>query len=1149
MAEMRSARRLVRTWIFVAAGVILSVTPWVISSINFLSGSGYSPDIALMNNVRYTFASQFTGMLFLVFSIGVVFLAFDIRVRDKVNRMYEVMESRPMDNFGYLLGRSLGIMCIVVIPMIVTMSLATIVALVTQMVGSIQLESAQPHSFWYTVLIDIVPNMFFYTAFVVFLSMVLRYRLLVIVCAVGLMVLQFWLISIAPIHLLEVLNWVTSQNLPSDIDTFFTSAWILFERLLLISLGLGLLYLGAIAHQREDGNVFLGRTALGSGLLVLGVLGFGLGLANVQEISDQRKDWVAKHNGIFVEQPTQLLDIDKISGTVRVIPGESLFLDLSIELEVVTNDSSDGLLFSFNPGLEIQSLSVNEQTNIEYEFDRGLLLVGKDERFASGTTVVMHIQATGLPNNQFEHLDSAIDIHDGTMFDVPVLRLLGQNSLVFDTDFVSLPAYGAWYPQPGPMVQRDLTSKYPTDFFSIDVEVETPEGWLVAGPGKRQKVSGRQGNVVRFNPSVKLPSLNLFADEFHRVAMEINGIEFELLVHPKHTKNLPIFVDILPEIEEEIGAILAQADRYGVSYPMTSLSVVEVPTNMRVYGGGWRMDTAQALPGVLLTKELAFPTANFSRPTSFENRSEWDEERRKEYKLALLRSFIKNDLYGGNLFLGFARNLFAFQTSATGDGSEALNVLLEKLIDQLIINDQGFFTTYLLTSPVGATPGMGFRFGDSEMPEVLTNRFRNWIFSRASNWEASLVHPLSDLPFDDDPKTSSYVLELKTSKLATMLIKGLDSDDIGALLSTLLERHRGMSFTPEDYQGIANELNIPMNDILGDWLHSTTLPGFLASNATVVRLRDDENQFPRYQTSFYLRNNEEAPGVVVLEYEVDDVNMTSEAVVVQGNTALRFNLITNSPPEDLEVESYLSLNRKDLEIFMAEREDDQRIPQVDEDPRPFFELSDWDVDEGDSIIVDDLDPGFSAESDLAAIEFPGPLQFFSFLQPELQLDQGLPISWIPVKGGWMRSDRWGNYGRYRGTRAETRGSGDTPFYAYFTATLPHSGEWNLDYYLPLGTQRRANRDRGDRVFTTGSAGVTVQLNYGWEVGKINIEVEHGDETIPVDFDASVAADGWNRLGQFELPADSVVVRVSSESTGDVVYADAIRWTPANSPVE
>ena len=72
------------------------------------------------------------------------------------------------------------------------------------------------------------------------------------------------------------------------------------------------------------------------------------------------------------------------------------------------------------------------------------------------------------------------------------------------------------------------------------------------------------------------------------------------------------------------------------------------------------------------------------------------------------------------------------------------------------------------------------------------------------------------------------------------------------------------------------------------------------------------------------------------------------------------------------------------------------------------------------------------------------------------------------------------------------------------------------------------------------------MSFSYKQGEYDISVEYDDEVIPIEFDASDANDGWVLLGEFDIPATTVKVRVSNDTTGDLVIADAIRWTPTTS---
>ena len=143
---------------------------------------------------------------------------------------------------------------------------------------------------------------------------------------------------------------------------------------------------------------------------------------------------------------------------------------------------------------------------------------------------------------------------------------------------------------------------------------------------------------------------------------------------------------------------------------------------------------------------------------------------------------------------------------------------------------------------------------------------------------------------------------------------------------------------------------------------------------------------------------------------------------------------------------------------------------------------------------------------------------------EDELDEGLPefISFRPPPV-WSRSHSYHGWGRYRRTVAlVASGPGDQT--ASFTTTLPYGDRWRLAYHLwivntPQGAYQR---------FVPGEYEMTLVAN-----GKRRA----------IEFDATASTDGWNELGEFDLETGAVSLEVSNKTTGNVVFADAIRWQP------
>ena len=106
-AEMRSNRRLFRYWLFAVISILAAVL--MFGQYTFLHGmfSNLSATIGVIGP-RYLIASIGFNLL-IIFLVGLVFLAFDVRARDERDRMTEVLDSRPLSNIEFLGGKVAGL--------------------------------------------------------------------------------------------------------------------------------------------------------------------------------------------------------------------------------------------------------------------------------------------------------------------------------------------------------------------------------------------------------------------------------------------------------------------------------------------------------------------------------------------------------------------------------------------------------------------------------------------------------------------------------------------------------------------------------------------------------------------------------------------------------------------------------------------------------------------------------------------------------------------------------------------------------------------------------------------------------------------------------------------------------------------------------
>ena len=1130
-AEIRSVRRLIRYWVFALLSVAFTFLAYGYYTVIHALASRFSATVGAAGP-RYLMSG--VGLYFvMIFLLGLIFLAFDVRARDERERIAEVLDSRPVSNPEFLIGRGLGLVAMAwgpVLCMAVALQALGALAVGLDWYGG---EPIEPYSLAGFLLAAL--SMFtLWCAVVMLLAVLVRNRLVVALAALALAGLQLWIQFRIPIYLQPALGMLNFE-MASDLVPSLAGGVSVGQRIAALILAAGCLALAAAFHPRRDGGSRSRRIALGAGLAAAAGLIVATLTWQAAGDMDRRAAWLGAHEA---RRDDPRADLQAVAGTVLVEPGRRVALDLEITVQAPPDRGLDTLLFTFNPGFAVERVTAGG-AEATWTHDAGLLEITPPRALAPDAETTVELTAAGRPDIGFGYLDSELDLLAVTMMEAQI-AVLGADHGVFDRRYVALMPGLGWLPHAGSDVPAGDPRTHPADYFEVELEVEVPAGWLVAGPGRRETLdSGGGAARFRFRPGAPVPHVGLLASRFERRAIEAAGVAVEILVHPGHDRNLRFFADAAGEIRQRAEEIFGDAERLGLPYPYGGLTLVESPTRLRGYGGGWRMDTAQALPGVLLLRENAFTTSRFELgfidPEGFEGR----DGGLARAKVEALERFFEDDVSGGNVFLGGSRNFLLFQTGARGEGALAIDFVLDELANRLLTGKAAYFSAFMFRQESSALIGEVIVDMVSGRMDTAADAVLAAASDRPSVWDRALGASLAALDPAGDAEAAFNVLALKSRAIARSILDGLGREKTAALLAELRARYRGRHFEAADLARVAAELDADLEPLIGNWLHEAALPGFVTSPVVVERLADDERGAPRYQTRVHVRNDEAVPGLLRMRYATAgedgaDVWQETEPVRVAGHETVEIGMLSAAPPVELWLQPYLSLNRQDVQLT---------LPRVDEEAQvraePFLgsRPGAWRPAASTDIVVDDLDPGFSVESDEEqdGVRLAGGLS--SFFLPPVDMDQGLPeaneMAGTPTE--WSRREASASWGKYRHTMAVVRsGAGDRR--AVFAAELPQAGRWRLALHLPEPTTRQGSASPGPGFQISVSTGLG-------RPGTYDLTLIAGGEDRALEFDAAAAETGWNTLGDFDLSKGAARVVVSNRSSGRTVIADAVRWQP------
>ena len=818
-------------------------------------------------------------------------------------------------------------------------------------------------------------------------------------------------------------------------------------------------------------------------------------------------------------------DLLSVTGEVEIEPGDHLIANLELTFGAVSDDRLEYAIFTLNPGFEVSKITSASGQRLEAEHQDGLLRIKLAKTLTAGETSTVNLEYQGKPDIHFGYLDSAINIYDRTKHTGShFLHEEGLSKGIFDDRYVALMPGIHWLPTSGTGLETQATAK---DFFTFDLSVSVPQGWLPAGPAARQQVNAANDKVTyKFSPQKELHEVALLTAPFTSFSTEIDGVIFEVLLRQDHAETIGELSFASQELEQWIKQRLALINESGLSYPFDSFTLVDTPITLRSFGGGWRMDTTLAPPAMALLKESGFPSARFDITedeavlTDFiglKYQSDPESDPAKAARNKLIRYF-SNDFSGSNIFSAFARSIFYHQSTATGKEAVALEFAMNDLANMVIAGEPTYYSIENSLTTSGAL--VDILNSDKNPHQSTTEKLIDIYTSNPNVWELALDSSLSHLDYSAKPDLAVDVLTLKSGQLAKWMYDTHGPKKSGQLLARVLQETAHKPYNIEQVStildGLTEEEGKDSLAVMQSWFNDKDLAGFTTEKVEVYKLETESSSDDQYQLKMKLNNKESQLGFlrVAWKTESDVERQYSKPIKLEANSSLEFGIVLNQVPEKVYVIPYLSLNRKEFQVKLPNTKDieTKSLPALDG-----VQVAAVDEQQQDRIIVDDLDDGFS----ISEVERKGGFLWLRQVQnPKSRiLDNGLPVA-RETPRYWSRKVEASAWGEYRHTVAYVQ-SGSDEAKVSMTTRLPNQGRWQLEIHLP-----------------------DMDLDPKPEYGTWHLTITNGSQKHDITFNAKNSITGWNAVSAFELHSGDITVEFSGKSDGDVIIADAISWSRA-----
>ena len=1098
----------------------------------------------------------------LLFYLGiVVVLVFALRLpsyrEESINNV--VITYREPSNFLLTLSR-------VLTPTLVVFGCVFVTAFAYQVIASIDVANnpsvLEPFEFQSLVFVfvELFLSMLFWTSLAILITQVLKSAPLGFLGTLVILILQAWISPALPGELGSFTFGYGAANLyVSEIAPSYWEAKHVFYCLSIVGLAFAFIVATSWLHDRTDPAKQSIYKPMIVALTALGVVSqVTVHSFNFKDFN-QHQTWLRAY-----EDATESLEdqasITAIEGSVSIKPGSKLSLNLNYKFVLNNTDAADpshigfpDILLAFNPGMTVQSIQCST-VDLPYSHTHGILKV---DLASCGTNddqeYSIDFVASGkpVPHYLVKHIPRA----DRPNVNPQLVRLMGQKSSIFTSDYVALTPSSHWYPQllTGSNSSNDSAKTHaPNVSLKIDL---APKSWTVVASGGRlvEEAPNSQDGLRLLSGS--FPSVGIIASDFRTSSHSFESIDVNVVVHKRHAKRLERNQLLMDALVGYVSDAITKLDSYGIDYPFNQFTIVEVPATLSLLNHENSVDLG--LDSIVMFRESGIPFARLFRLDEWQEdfeQAEADESPMAEFlesQVDFLKSlYWTNPIFNHTYEDAIVESLVSGRINRTDENSDLAELVLETLLFNLLEArnyrfDLDLANSLALASRINLRYMWFHRRGGSMRLDLLN--FQDGFMDSNKFWE-SIEQSFSAHEASEDqtkfPSSQDYLRNqrFRVLKLSETLSDYYEEQTIATTLAHILRKDITNPIDLELITQVAESNDLDITSLVQNTLLNTELAGINFSSARQLEFNLRNENGHRFNTVLHLRNNEDAVGYVsfhVVEVrEITEEGRTLRTVAndrllgpfeLQANSSYQLLMNTANLVGNLQGNTYLSRNRGRVEIALthAHSEDELDAMSATTDAGFSFVSSQWNAQQNeDEVIVDDLDLGFNVPAtnyrEKSNFWTFGTHLFRHFFPREEGMDNGLPIGQNP-QGPWVRVEGLASWGRYRHTFAlgDTSKPGVHPI--SFNSTLSKKGKWKLSYHLP------------DVIFFLQFQ----QAKLGVHIMDVNCNEQTWNHEIKPDNWVV----GWNEISNFDItsPGD-VRVSVSNKSEEPYVVADAIKWT-------
>jgi hypothetical protein len=1089
-------------------------------------------------------------------AIVVIFLASDFLKRDKKVDTNEVLYTRSMSNFEYVIGKSWGILRLFLGLDIIILSIGMLMNIISKSM-SIDLMS-----YLYYLLIICVPTILFSLGLAFMLMSVIRNQPITFLILLGMAALNmFWLW-----HRFGSIFDYMAFGLPvfkSGVIGFDNLNVILNQRLLYLFLGSSLVMATILLFKRLPQSRVLTTITVIFFFVFLAASAFcGFNTYSFYKKNLNEKKLVIESNRKFENKNFVSLDDASIE-----FQHNGTTFEASAKMRFTNNnkESIDSYLFSLNPYLSVKRISSGTR-ELNYTKTNHVIEINPGKALLPGACDSIVICYAGSIDESFCFPDYNDNIKE-VPYRIAMLNVHKRQAFLTEK-YVLLTPESNWYPVPGLNYYPSNPARIKVDFTNYTLRVKQQNGLTSVSQGIMKNENG----WTVFTPDSPLTGLTLAIGNYRSDTLRVDSVKYISFYFPGNDYYKKDLAEIKDTLSLLVSGIMRELETsFSTKYPFRTLSLLEVPVQFYSYP---RMNTqtrAELQPSMVLLPEKLSTLQNAGFRKQFARQKKRMARNNqvitdKELQVRIFNSFIRNTFISGENFrfvngtvlneptrYRLSPSFYFFKNNFYSAEFPVINAVFESHLQKV------------------STPQGG---GSFMMGLLSDNDKANLILRQISFRDLLATNPAGD--------TMRPVLTVKGDYLFNMIRAKAGIEEFKVWFQKYIDDHRFRSVNLEKLNSdIKEKFDFEFYPYLNDWFIKKEQPGFLFSSLQASEIVVGDRS--RYQVTFVVSNPEPVAGIFNVSFRTGgpgggkgggggggmmtqtfqggpggggNFNISfqgrgmeaadiSKIVFLGAGEAKKVGIVLDAQPRAMMINTLFSRNIPG-EINMPISEITKSKERVKEFageetlgsiPR-FIDPSE--------IIVDNEDSGFikSRQSSVSPLK-----RLLHIKNNNGETYQTINLMYAPEH--WQPVVESNYYGKYILSSVYTRGgTGDKK--VTWNAIIKEPGYYDIYCYVGKGVDvtsvkgvRQGGPGGGGGSGGTGAGQIDNAQRSESSFKDMHYKIFNDEGVEELTLDYPNADGGWNLLGRYYLSPDTAKVVLTNKSEGRIVIGDAIKWVKAN----